>query len=270
MTRRTVAVLGGIGVAVAVAAGGLALTHFDNSAVARSSGAPSIAGNTAKTSSDVAEQRAGLGNKIRGLMTNEAFRDDAAALREEYEAAKDAWWDKYGDDPESEAARDALEQLHDDQRAAMTALLEKYGVDASNMEARQQAHDETRDKLQELMATDAFRKQINAVRDKYEKAIDAWWDKYADSPRSDAARDAKEELRDDLQADVEKLLTDNGVELDNLPIRGLLGSLIGHGGMMLGGNGVGGHHGDKMGNGGHDADGSSPAANSTSGATQTL
>ncbi len=67
--------------------------------------------------------------KIGELMSDDGFRDDVNALRDAQQAAMDAWWDKYGEDPTSSEAREAMQALREDARADMEALLEKYDVD---------------------------------------------------------------------------------------------------------------------------------------------
>ncbi len=243
MSRRTLAIVAGVGAAVLIAALGLAvgLRGNDNSPAASTGSRGDLTSYVAAASGS-AERGGGLRDQIRDLMSSDAFRADAAELRDAHEAAMDAWWDKYGDDPRSAEAVAALEKLRDEQRAKMNALLEKHGVDTSAMESARQAAERAREKLEELMADDGFRNDVNALRDKYEAAMDAWWDKYGDDPRSDAAQEAMTQLRDDARADAEKLLEKYDVEIPH-GLKGLLGGFMGRGGMM-GPGGFGGHRGD--------------------------
>jgi hypothetical protein len=271
MSRRTLAIVTGLGAAVLIAALGLVvgLRGPDGQAAPTSSkdDLTTFVAAAAGRSQGAADTR----DQIRDLMTNDEFRADAAELRDQHEAAMDAWWDKYGSDPRSDDAVAALEKLRDEQHAAMSALLEKYGVDTSAMEKARKAAEQTREKLETLMSDAGFRKDVNALRDKYEAAMDAWWDKYGDAPRSDAAQEAMTKLRDDAKADAESLLKKYDVELP-AGFKGLLGGFMGRGGMMMGPDGLGGHHGGAfgMGDSGGGCGPNSPSPGAAPAATQSL
>ena len=52
-------------------------------------------------------------------------------LRTDFFEARQAWFDKYGDDRLSDAAQSALQQLRDDHIAKVQSVLDKYGIDAT-------------------------------------------------------------------------------------------------------------------------------------------
>lgn len=235
MTRRTLAIIGGVGAAAVIAVAGVAITHRDAPANAATIAPTQLADYSAAQNGARMQGRGGMGSEMSELMANDDFREEAAKLRDAHQKAMDAWWDKYANEPRSDDARAALETLRDEQRTAMSALLEKYGIDTSARDAARQAADDARDQLEELIDNDAFRSDVNALRDKHEAAMDAWWDKYADAPRSEAAVAALEKLRSAAQDDVEALLKKYDVELP-AGAHGLLGLL---GGEMMGRGGFG-------------------------------
>jgi hypothetical protein len=269
MSRRTLALVVGLGAAVLIAALGLAvgLRGTDGQAAPTSDKdeLTTFVAAAASQSQDAGDVR----DQIRDLMTNDEFRADAAKLRDQHEAAMDAWWDKYGDDPRSDEAVAALETLRDEQRAATNALLEQYGVDTSTMEKARQAAEQAREKLEKLMSDAAFRTDVDALRDKYEAAVDAWWNKYGDDPRSDDAREALTKLRDDAVADAESLLKKYDVDL-SAGFKGLLGGFMGRGMMGLDGFGLGGHRGGGFGMGDGGMCGPGPSRSGAPSATQSL
>ena len=236
MTKRTLAIIGGVGAAALIAVAGIAATHGDSPASAATASRTQYAGYEATKSDTRSQGRARVGSEMRQLMSNDDFREAAAKLRDDHQAAMETWWEKYGDDPRSDAARAARESLRDEQRTAMSALLKEYGVDTSARDEARQAANDARDKFKELMSNDAFRDDVNALRDKRQAAMDAWWDKYAKSPRSDAAVAAREKLRDSAQKDLEALLKKHDIDV-TAGAHGMLG------GGMMGRGGFGGHGG---------------------------
>jgi len=62
------------------------------------------------------------------LMTNPQAVKDMQALRAEHQKDMQAWWDKYGSDPNSAAAQAAMQALRTEHWNDMKALFEKYGV----------------------------------------------------------------------------------------------------------------------------------------------
>lgn len=62
------------------------------------------------------------------LMQDPQAREEMWALREEHRDEMQAWWDKYGDDPQSSEAQEAFGKLREEHRADMLQLFEKYGV----------------------------------------------------------------------------------------------------------------------------------------------
>lgn len=227
MTRRSLGALTVAGAVVVVTALGVAVSARGDDRAASDS--PRSEARAHLADANGMGERGGRHGQMQKLMSNDDFRAEAAKLRDEHQAGMDAWWAKYGDDPDAEAARAALESLRDEHRASMNALLQKYGVDTAPLEQRREAIRQVRD----LMANDEFRAEVNALRDSHEKAVDAWWDKYADNPRSDEARAAMEKLRDDARADATDLLMKYDVSLpDEDP--GLLGIVLGRGSMMGG------------------------------------
>ena len=63
-----------------------------------------------------------------GLMQDPQAREEMWALRDEHRDEMRAWWDKYGDDPQSAEAQGALGELREEHRADMLKLFEKYGL----------------------------------------------------------------------------------------------------------------------------------------------
>lgn len=278
MSRRTLALVAGAGVAVVVAVAGIAL-GMHNSTTSTETTASATSDTTlaayVATASGSAE-RTGLRAQIRQLMSNDEFRAEAANLRDQHQAATNTWWSKYGDNPRSEEALAAQEKLRDEQQAAMTALLKKYGVDTTAMEQARAAAEEARAKLEALMQDDTFRADLNALRDTHEKAMDAWWDKYGDTPRSDDAIESMQKIRDDMQADMQALLKKYGVDTTAIGrgMMGLFGSGMGRDGMMYGldgdfGGGRGGR-GGMMGPGGPRCAPGSQETTASPAATQSL
>jgi hypothetical protein len=53
------------------------------------------------------------------------------ALRAEFWDARQAWFDKYGDDRTSAEAQAAFQKLRDDHLAKVQAVFDKYGIDAT-------------------------------------------------------------------------------------------------------------------------------------------
>jgi len=53
------------------------------------------------------------------------------ALRTDFFEARQAWFDKYGDDRLSDEAQTALQKLRDDRIAKVQSVLDKYGIDAT-------------------------------------------------------------------------------------------------------------------------------------------
>ncbi|GEM_PF-3280443 len=234
-TRRWV-IVAGVGAATVALTLGVALTRGDGataSAAETASLTAYVANNSDTDTADGTDPRA----QIRDLMTNEDFRDDVAALRDTHEAAMDEWWDTHGEDPDSDAAREARESLREQQRTQMNALLEKYGVDTSAMEEAHETAQQAREKLQDLMADDQFRADLDEVRDAQQTAMEKWWDSYGEDPTSDKAREAMQKLREDARADMEKLLEKYDVELPDGRGGGVFG---GRGGDMMGPDGFGG------------------------------
>jgi len=108
-----------------------------------------------------------------------------------------------------------------------------------------------REQVQELMTDDAFRADLNALRDTQQEAMDTWWEKYGDDPASDEAREA---LREDAGSAMQALAAEYGVELPE-----------GSGGFLgKRGGGMGGSHkgGGMMGPGGGFEGGGMPPADS--------
>ena len=268
MTRRTLALIGGVGAAAVVAVAGIAIAQRDAPAAAAPLGVGNaFAAESTASNDDRAVQGGGLGAQMRDLMTNEDFRQDAAKLRDDSQEKMEAWWETYGEDPRGDEARTALEQLRDEQHQAMSALLEKYGVDTSAGSATREAAEAAGDKLEELMSDSAFRADVNELRDTHEKAMDAWWDKYASSPRSSEALAALDKIRDAAKDDIEALLKKYDIELP-AEGHGALGLL---GGEMMVGRGMGGD--GLMGRGGFGGRGMgdcAPAASQSPTATQTF
>ena len=62
------------------------------------------------------------------LMTNPQAVKDMQALRAEHQKDMQAWWDKYGSDPNSTTAQAAMQALRTEHWNDMKALFEKYGV----------------------------------------------------------------------------------------------------------------------------------------------
>jgi hypothetical protein len=63
-----------------------------------------------------------------GLMQDPEAREEMWALRDEHQKEMRAWWDTYGDDPQSAEAQDALTKLREEHRGDMAKLFEKYGL----------------------------------------------------------------------------------------------------------------------------------------------
>jgi len=223
--RRSVTTLACIGAAaIAVAVGGVFLLQGnENTAQA--------AELTSYVTSTSGADGTGLREQLGELMANDEFRADLSALRDKHDAAMDAWWDKYGDDPTGDEARAAHETLREQQRTEMNALLEQYGVDTSAMEQAREKAQQAREKIGELMSNDAFRADLNTLRDEQQGAMEAWWDKYGDDPTGDEAREAMQELRENARSAMQDLAAKYGVELPD----GRGGILGGRGGMMGGG-----------------------------------
>jgi hypothetical protein len=160
-----------------------------------------------------AADNSGLREQLQELMTNDEFRAELNTLRQGQQEAADAWWEKYGEDPESDEAREARETLREQQRSEMSALLAKYGVDTAAMEQAREDARQAREQLQELMANDEFRAELNTLRDAQQEAMDAWWNEYGDAPESDEAREAREMLREDAATAMQELAAKYGVEL---------------------------------------------------------
>jgi hypothetical protein len=62
------------------------------------------------------------------LMTNPQAVKDMQALRAEHQKDMQAWWDKYGSDPNSAEAQAAMKALRTEHWNDMKALFAKYGV----------------------------------------------------------------------------------------------------------------------------------------------
>ncbi len=207
MKHRRVITLACIGAAaVAVTIGGVFLLQKGGSTA-------EAAELTSYVTSTSGADGTGLRQQLGELMKDDAFRADLNAQRDKQQTARDAWWDKYGDDPTSTEARAAQQTLREAQRTEMNALLEKYGVDTSAMEQAREKAEQAREKIRELMSNDAFRADLNSVRDTQQKAMDAWWDKYGDDPTSAKAREAMQTLREDAGSAMKKLAAKYGVEL---------------------------------------------------------
>jgi hypothetical protein len=74
--------------------------------------------------------RAGKGRGACGtLMKNPQAVKDMQALRAEHQKEMQAWWDKYGSDPNSAEAQAALKALRTEHWNDMKALFRKYGVE---------------------------------------------------------------------------------------------------------------------------------------------
>lgn len=110
-----------------------------------------------------------------------------------------------------------------------------------------------REQVQDLMADDAFRADLNTLRDTQQEAMDTWWEKYGDDPASDEAREARETLREDAGSAMQALAAEYGVELPG-----------GSGGFLGKRGGMGGGHkgGGMMGPGGGFEGGGMPPADS--------
>ncbi len=230
MKRRNVATMAGIGAAtVALALGGAFVLDRDGN----TADAAELVSYVATTS---AADGTGLREQVRELMTDDAFRADLNALRDAHQEAGDAWWDKYGDDPESDEAREARETLREQQRTQMSALLEEYGVDTAAMEQAREDAQQAREQLRDLMANDEFRADLNVLRDTQHEAMDSWWEKYGEDPTSEKAREAMQALREDARSAMQELAAEYGVELPE----GSGGFLGKHGGGMGGGHRGGG------------------------------
>ncbi len=70
----------------------------------------------------------GGGGACRTLLGNEQAIKDMQALRAEHRKDMQAWWEKYGSDPNSVAAREALKQLRQEHWSDMQKLFKKYGI----------------------------------------------------------------------------------------------------------------------------------------------
>jgi hypothetical protein len=239
MTRRRAAILAGIGAAALALTLGAALVRSGDGGTADAAALADMTSYVAAASSSDDGGQTDLRSQIDDLMTDEDFRNDVRALRDEQQDAVDAWWDEYGEDRDSDAARAALEDLREAQRTEMNALLEKYGVDTTAGEQAREDARQAREKIGELMSDDAFRAGLSALRDTQQDAMGAWRDKYGEDPTSDAAREAMQTLRENAASDVEKLLEQYGIELpDGLGDRffgGHGGGAMGPGGLMGGG-----------------------------------
>ena len=67
--------------------------------------------------------------KIRELMSDDAFRADLSALQDKQRDAMDAWWEKHGEDRDSDAANEAKRTLRENAVSDVEKLAEKYGVE---------------------------------------------------------------------------------------------------------------------------------------------
>jgi methanogenic corrinoid protein MtbC1 len=186
-----------------------------------------------------AADSSGLREQLKELMANDEFRAELNTLRDGQQEAADAWWDKYGEDPDSDEAREARKTLREQQRSQMSTLLEKYGVDTAAMEQAREDAKQAREQLRELLANDEFRAELNTLRDAQQEAMDAWWDKYGEDPDSDEAREARETLREDAASAMQELAAKYGVELPEgqAGFRGKRGGGFMGGGMMGPGGG---------------------------------
>lgn len=73
-----------------------------------------------------------------------------------------------------------------------------------------------RARIRELMTDAGFRADVSALRDKHEAAMDRWWDTYADDPDSEAAREARQKLREQRRDDMHALLEKHGVDTSGM------------------------------------------------------
>jgi hypothetical protein len=207
VNRRSAKAVAGIGAAAVALGLGGALVLDRQASTADAAELVSYAATTAAADSN------GLREQLQQLMTSDEFRAELNTLRDGQQEAADAWWDEYGEDPESDEARKARETLREQQRSEMSTLLEKYGVDTAAMEQAREDAKQAREQIKELMANDEFRSELNTLRDQQQDAMDGWWDKYGDDPDSDEAREARETLRDDAASAMQELAAEYGVEL---------------------------------------------------------
>jgi len=94
--------------------------------------------------------------------------------------------------------------------AAETAPLTAYV--ANNSDTRTADGTDPRSQIRDLMTSEDFRDDVAALRDKHEAAMDEWWDTYGDDPDSDAARRAREALREQQRTRMNGLLEKYGVD----------------------------------------------------------
>jgi hypothetical protein len=257
MSRRKVTILAGVAVAAAALTLGVVLTRSGDAATANAAELTQMTSYVAATSSAGNGDETNLREQVRDLMNDQGFRDDVRALRDKQQHAMDAWWDKYGDDPENDAAVAARETLREQQRTEMNALLSENGIDTTAMEQARETAQQAREKMKSLMSDDEARAELNALRDKQQKAMDAWQDKYSEDPDSTQAQTALEKLRTSAHSEMQELLKGYGIDLPEGGGHlfggrgGPMGSglmngngLMGGGGHMGGGPGGGAGHGD--------------------------
>jgi hypothetical protein len=133
-----------------------------------------------------------------------------------------------------------------DGATADAAALTSYAAAVGSSDSGDQAG--LRSQIGDLMADQAFRDDVRALRDTQQAAMDEWWDTYADEPTGSEAREAMRALREDARDDMKALLEEYDIALPG----GLGGRLFGgRGAGLMGGDGLfgGGRGGGLMGDG---------------------
>ena len=251
MKRRSVAILAGIGAAaIALTLGGV-LVRGGEGGTADAATVTDMTSYVATTSGSDNGSQTDLRSQIGDLMADGDFRSDVRALRDKQEDAMDEWWDEYGEERDSDTAREAREKIQDQHRAEMNALLAEYGVDTTAREQAREGVQQAREEIRTLMSDDAFRADLDTLRDKKQDAMSEWWDKYGDDPTAEKAREAMKALRENAGSDMKKLLEKYDIDLPD----GLGGRFLGgHGGGLMGSGELKGGRGFMP-----PADGSSPS-----------
>jgi len=89
-----------------------------------------VAGAATTSPSPAATPAAGSGTCVVAAENPQAAAE-LQALRTDFFEARQAWFDKYGDDRLSDEAQTALQKLRDDRIATVQSVLDKYGIDAT-------------------------------------------------------------------------------------------------------------------------------------------
>jgi hypothetical protein len=225
--------------AVTIAAAGAA-TRSDGSTAAGDPGDATTFVVAGKSDDSLTGLLAGARQAAVRLLTDEDFRADLTALRDEAEADAEAWSKKYGDTPGSEAAQAALRDLAGEHRTAVRRALSQHGVDVDGLQRKAERLRATAD---ELMKDDAFRADLWQLRDAWEAEMDAWWDQHADDPRTQDARDDMGAIQQEYGGKLSDLLERNGVDVPD-GAGALLRGLSGMTGGGTAGGGLSGVFGD--------------------------